>query len=110
MKTAWERLKPLAKDGKLTQADLPRTLRITVGQVNNNNNFAPVAFTTVAPPGRPAPRGSAPVWFRKMDRNNDGDISPREWLGTDEEFRAIDADGDGLISADEAIAFDKKKK
>ena len=55
-------------------------------------------------------RDNAPVWFRKMDRNNDGDISPREWLGTDEDFAAIDADGDGLISADEAIAFEAKKK
>ena len=52
----------------------------------------------------------APVWFRKMDRNNDGDISPREWLGTDEDFKAIDTDGDGLISIVEAIAFEAKKK
>ena len=45
-----------------------------------------------------------------MDRNNDGDVSRREWLGTDEEFEAIDTDGDGLISIAEAIAFDAKKK
>jgi EF hand len=61
-------------------------------------------------PSRLASRASAPVWFRKMDRNKDGDLSPREWLGTDEEFKAIDTDGDGLISADEAIAFEAKKK
>jgi Ca2+-binding EF-hand superfamily protein len=47
-----------------------------------------------------------PLWFRKMDRNNDGDVSFREWLGTEEEFRRIDADGDGLISADEADRAD----
>ena len=111
MKTAWTRLKPLAKDGKLTQANLPRTLRITVGQGNNNNFIAPpVAFGGMSAPSRSTSRGSAPVWFRKMDRNNDGDISPREWLGTDEEFKAIDTDGDGLISVDEAIRFEAKKK
>jgi hypothetical protein len=37
-----------------------------------------------------------------MDRNNDGDVSPREFLGTEEQFRRLDADGDGLISAEEA--------
>ena len=37
-----------------------------------------------------------------MDRNGDGDVSRREFLGTDEEFRRLDRDGDGLISAEEA--------
>jgi Ca2+-binding EF-hand superfamily protein len=66
------------------------------------------------PPGEGArahplpPRG--PVWFRKMDRNRDGDVSPAEWLGTAEQFRAIDADGDGLISAGEAERFDRAKR
>ena len=55
-------------------------------------------------------RPGTPVWFRKMDKNDDGDISPREWLGTDEDFAKIDADGDGLISAAEAIAFENKKR
>ena len=42
-----------------------------------------------------------------MDRNRDGDVSRREFLGTDEEFRRIDTDGDGLISALEAQRADK---
>jgi hypothetical protein len=53
----------------------------------------------------PAPT-AGPVWFRKMDRNHDGDVSRREFLGTDEEFRRLDADGDGLISAAEASRAD----
>ena len=44
------------------------------------------------------------------DRNNDGDVSLREWLGTEEEFRRMDADGDGLISADEAERYDAKMR
>ena len=53
-----------------------------------------------------APRG--PLWFRKMDRNGDGDVSRKEWLGTPEQFDAIDTDRDGLISADEAEAYDAR--
>ena len=51
-----------------------------------------------------------PAWFRKMDRNADGDVSPREWLGTEEEFRKIDTDGDGLISPEEAERYDELLK
>jgi Ca2+-binding EF-hand superfamily protein len=42
------------------------------------------------------------VWFDKMDRNRDGDVSPSEFLGTAEHFRKLDADGDGLIDRAEA--------
>jgi Ca2+-binding EF-hand superfamily protein len=43
-----------------------------------------------------------PAWFRKMDRNRDGDVSRKEFLFSDELFRKIDTDGDGLISLQEA--------
>ena len=49
--------------------------------------------------GRPP---NVPAWFVGMDRNNDGDISPREFLGAPEHFRLFDADHDGLIDATEA--------
>jgi hypothetical protein len=39
-----------------------------------------------------------------MDRNGDGDVSLREFLGPLELFRKLDRDGDGLISPDEARA------
>jgi len=39
-----------------------------------------------------------------MDRNGDGDISPREFIGSAEEFRKLDLDGDGFISVAEAKA------
>ena len=34
-----------------------------------------------------------------MDRNNDGDVSPSEFLASEEDFRMLDANQDGLISA-----------
>jgi hypothetical protein len=45
-----------------------------------------------------------------MDRNNDGDLSPSEFLGSAEEFRRLDADGGGLISAEEARQWEAKQK
>lgn len=49
---------------------------------------------------------SGPEWFRRMDRNQDGDVSVREFLGTRDQFRRIDADNDELISAEEATIVD----
>ena len=37
-----------------------------------------------------------------MDRNQDGDVSAREFLGTKEQFTNIDSNGDELLSAEEA--------
>jgi hypothetical protein len=45
-----------------------------------------------------------------MDRNGDGDVSRREFLGTAEQFRKIDGDGDGLISVEEAEKADARSR
>jgi Ca2+-binding EF-hand superfamily protein len=45
---------------------------------------------------------AAPAWFRAMDRNGDGVLSPREFIGPPELFRKLDLDGDGVISPAEA--------
>jgi len=37
-----------------------------------------------------------------MDRNRDGDLSPREFLGPRTAFDRLDTDGDGLVDAREA--------
>ena len=45
-----------------------------------------------------------PIWFQRMDRNNDGDLTWNEFLGPREVFHRIDKDGDGLIDPLEAKA------
>jgi Ca2+-binding EF-hand superfamily protein len=103
-RTAWARLKPFAGDKPgLAKADIPRRLQISLSQ--GSGQFRAVAIRGVGAKSI----GAVPGWFRKMDRNGDGDISPKEFLGTAEEFRALDLDGDGLISAEEARKFEASR-
>jgi Ca2+-binding EF-hand superfamily protein len=48
------------------------------------------------------PRPVGPIWFQRWDRNNDGDITWREFLGPRDAFEQLDADGDDLIDPKEA--------
>jgi Ca2+-binding EF-hand superfamily protein len=63
-----------------------------------NNGPAP-------PPTQSAPV-TGPLWFRKLDRNQDGDVSRREFIGLDQQFTQMDTDGDGLLTSDEADRAD----
>jgi len=47
-------------------------------------------------------RPSGPIWFQRMDRNNDGDLTWNEFLGPREVFHKLDLDHDGLIDPQEA--------
>jgi Ca2+-binding EF-hand superfamily protein len=88
-------------DGRVSLREFGRRHRWTIAR-----NQAPVASQ---PPilvdqrfVGPGNSVAAPEWFLKMDRNRDGDVSPREFLGTRSSFEGYDADRDGLISAQEA--------
>ncbi len=51
---------------------------------------------------------TGPRWFQRMDRNRDGDISPREFLFAPSLFTKLDLDQDELISAEEAESADQR--
>jgi Ca2+-binding EF-hand superfamily protein len=101
LRTAWERLKKHDEnlDGCISRRELPHQFRILVSRGEPLVN-GPLL-------GAFSPTAAGPQWFRLMDRNGDGDVSPREFLGTADEFRRIDKDGDGLISIEEATKADE---
>jgi Ca2+-binding EF-hand superfamily protein len=100
------------RDGKISPDEIPHHIQLTLAQgdltpllaVPANNQAVAVAArgVVVVPPPARVPVG--PPWFRKMDRNRDGDVSRREFLGTHEQFDRLDRDHDGLLSPGEAEA------
>jgi Ca2+-binding EF-hand superfamily protein len=102
------RLAPYDRDGDraISRTEIPLQYQVVVNP--GVPNYLAGQLSGFRPPGTPPPAAlsQGPLWFRKMDRNGDGDISPREFLGTHEDFRRLDADGDGLISLEEARRAD----
>jgi Ca2+-binding EF-hand superfamily protein len=113
MRQAVKLLDRVKGKGFLTREDMPHSYRLMLrnGPVDTGNDFAS-ALVELYRGGdaseQPPEPTAGPLWFRKMDRNRDGFVSRREFLGTDEEFRQIDTDGDGLISVEEAERFDAR--
>lgn len=95
------------EDGRLKPEESPAVFRLAIArgesamfgrgedqlppQVESNEPFS------YASPG--------PPWFRKMDRNRDGDVTPREFLGSLDRFEQLDSDRDGLLSGEEALRW-----
>jgi Ca2+-binding EF-hand superfamily protein len=80
---------------------LPWQVRLTFGgPAASSLGGVPLPAAKKPRPAANAPRG--PRWFRAMDRNGDGVVTPDEFVGPPELFRTLDADGDGVISPEEA--------
>jgi Ca2+-binding EF-hand superfamily protein len=101
--------------GYLVRGDIPHTWQLALkrgaagGDADPRRAFFALYSATSYQSG-PEAQTRGPLWFRKMDRNRDGDVSRREFLFGEEEFRRIDTDGDGLISVEEAEAFDARSR
>jgi Ca2+-binding EF-hand superfamily protein len=82
-------------DGRITAEEVPDDFEVTLGR-GRVAGISQSGRTVRDGPGR------GPTWFRRMDRNRDGDVSRREFLGSREKFDRLDRDHDGLIDPDEA--------
>lgn len=64
--------------------------------------FGPNEQLTSQTPAFQQRRPIGPIWFQRMDRNNDGDLTWNEFLGPREVFHTLDRDADGLVDPQEA--------
>ncbi|HET6328200.1 MAG TPA: hypothetical protein VFG04_26185 [Planctomycetaceae bacterium] len=93
-------------DGFITPEEIPRTL---IGTFQMGDQRGPSMrrsrYSRMAEP-KPAP-AEGPIWFQKMDRNHDGEVSLREFLGPISVFRRLDTNGDGRLDLREAQSAQK---
>lgn len=93
-------------DGRLSAGEIPQQV---VLELSRNTPGGAVAERRSIRGGDRvrvvAKRG--PSWFQKMDRNDDGEVSPREFLGASDLFERFDRDRDGVIDVNEAEAAKK---
>ncbi len=88
------------KDGTISSGEAQATIRVCFGLgATVHRELAELRRVDRKPQ---APTEPCPGWFVRMDRNKDNDLSRQEFPGTDEQFAKLDADGDLLVSADEA--------
>lgn len=80
--------------------ELTRGQLMPFGEIERPEAEAPVAVLS-------DPVG--PTWFTRMDRNSDGDLTWREFLGPRDVFDRYDADADGLIDRREAETIQQNR-
>jgi hypothetical protein len=91
------------RDGEVSAEEIPVPIRlsVTLGPQVHQLLAAPTGSARATAPHATSP--TPPDWFVSMDKNGDRDLARGEFLGTTEQFRQFDADGDGLLSIAEAL-------
>jgi len=111
LRTAWDRmiiLEPAGSESVTKSVMQPSVnFRMSTSAYAGYDQSLSNAYGTPQP-GLPGQLG--PVWFTKMDRNGDGDVSRAEFLGTEDDFAKLDTNKDGLISLAEAKDYEKSAR
>ena len=92
-------------DGHVSADEIPYHFRVTIARSGLPGLTGDLG-ATATPRSMGAKQSTGPTagpdWFQKMDRNHDGDVSHREFLGPRDEFDRLDRDKDGLVDPEEA--------
>ncbi len=96
-------------DGQLAEAEIPLQFRMVAAEGSIPNLGLRQDPAAMNQRGRAESRTTGPVWFRKMDRNSDGEISRREFLGDLDLFDKLDLNHDGAIELTEALQAKAEK-
>ncbi len=83
------------KDQKLSQAEIPFIVRIML-----DREMPDLPYLS---PDQP---NAGPPWFYRLDRNQDGTLSPDEFPGEKALFDRLDQNRDRIVTLKEALAAD----
>jgi Ca2+-binding EF-hand superfamily protein len=89
------------KNGQITGDEIPLTFGVSFAL---GYSYVEGGQRTVRPQATSPAKTDAPEWFTRMDRNGDGDLTIKEFLGDKEQFQKLDANQDGFIEPKEAKA------
>jgi Ca2+-binding EF-hand superfamily protein len=101
-------------DGRITPDEIPYHFQVMISRsglpgLTGESGIMPGQGPRPMAGGRAGASPAGPEWFTKMDRNHDGDVSRREFLGPRDQFDRLDRDNDGLIDPVEASAGTAKQ-
>ncbi|EMI40603.1 EF-hand domain-containing protein [Rhodopirellula sp. SWK7] len=93
-------------DGTITPDEWPISFHLVFSQGNDATTYlnSSTSVSSTMPPTNTEP---VPDWFAGMDTNQDGSVSPDEFLGSPKQFAKYDRDGDGLVTPSELTHDDQ---
>jgi len=90
-------------DRAVSEAEIPQLYQISFGPGQPEFRGIQILVEAQRSIGETASAFSAaPVWFEKLDRNGDGELTRREFPGTIAEFQKLDQNSDGVVDTAEA--------